>query len=48
MMKKTASLLGIAVLGGVLTLGGYKVFLEKPQVIIERSVAATPKTIQAN
>ncbi len=47
-MKKTASLLGIAVLGGVLTLGGYKVFLEKPQVIIERTVESKPKTIQAN
>jgi S1-C subfamily serine protease len=47
-MKKIASLLGIAVLGGVLTLGGYKVFLEKPQVIIERTVAPALKTIQAN
>jgi serine protease Do len=47
-MKKTASLLGIAVLGGILTLGGYKVFLEKPQVIIERTVAPVLKTIQAN
>ena len=48
MMKKTASLIGIAVLGGVLTLGGYKVFLEKPQVIIERTVEPTLKTVQAN
>ena len=48
MMKKTASLLGIAVLGGVLTLGGYKVFLEKPQVIIERTVEPTQKIVQAN
>ena len=47
-MKKTASLLGIAVLGGVLTLGGYKVFLEKPQVIVERTVEPSLKTIQAN
>lgn len=48
MMKKTASLLGIAVLGGVLTLGGYKVFLEKPQVVIERTIEPSLKTIQAN
>ena len=48
MMKKTASLLGIAVLGGVLTLGGYKVFLEKPQVVIERTVESMPKVVQAN
>ncbi len=47
-MKKTASLLGIAVLGGMLTLGGYKVFLEKPQVVIERTVEPALKTVQAN
>lgn len=47
-MKKTASLLGIAVLGGVLTLGGYKVFLEKPQVVIERTIEPALKTVQAN
>jgi len=48
MMKKTASLLGIAVLGGVLTLGGYKVFLEKPQVVIERAVQPVQKIVNAN
>jgi len=48
MMKKTASLLGIAVLGGVLTLGGYKIFLEKPQVVIERIIQPTQKIVQAN
>jgi serine protease Do len=47
-MKKTASLLGIAVLGGVLTLGGYKVFLEKPQIIIERTVESSAQTVKAN
>ncbi len=47
-MKKTASLLGIAVLGGVLTLGGYKVFLEKPQVVIERAVQPVQKIVNAN
>ena len=48
MMKKTASLLAIAVLGGALTLGGYKVFLEKPQVVIERTIEPSQKIIQAN
>lgn len=47
-MKKTASLLVVALLGGVLTLGGYKLFLEKPQVIIERSVSSIPEIEQAN
>lgn len=47
-MKKTASLLGIAVLGGVLTLGGYKIFLEKPQVVIERTVQPVQGIVQAN
>ena len=47
-MKKTASLLGIAVLGGMLTLGGYKVFLEKPQVVVERTVAPTMQTVKTN
>jgi Do/DeqQ family serine protease len=47
-MKKTASLLGIAVLGGVLTLGGYKMLIEKPQVVIERTVEPQLKTVQAN
>ena len=37
-MKKAASLLSIAILGGILTLGGYKVFIEKPQLVIERTV----------
>ena len=46
-MKKTASLLGVALLGGVLTLGGYKLFLEKPQVIIERAVASIPKMVES-
>ena len=47
-MRKTASVLGVAILGGVLTLGGYKLFLEKPQVIIERTVPSTPKIEQSN
>ena len=46
-MKKLANLLSIAILGGVLTLGGYKLFLEKPQVVIERTVESTLPAIQA-
>lgn len=45
-MKKTARLLGIAVLGGVLTLTGYKVFLEKPPIVIERTIEPTLNTTQ--
>ncbi len=45
-MKQTARLLGIAVLGGVLTLTGYKVFLEKPPIVIERTVEPTVETMQ--
>ena len=47
-MKKTASLLGIAVLGGMMTLGGYKLLIEEPPVIIERTVAPEMKVIPAN
>jgi Do/DeqQ family serine protease len=48
MMKKTASLLIIAVLGGVLTLGGYKMFVEKPQVVIERTTEPALQTVKTN
>lgn len=47
-MKKTASLLIIAVLGGVLTLGGYKMFVEKPPVVIERTVEPSMQTVKTN
>ncbi len=47
-MKKTASLLGIAVLGGMITLGGYKVFLEKSPIVIEKAATPVLPTFQAN
>jgi S1-C subfamily serine protease len=47
-MKKTASLLSIAILGGVLTLGGYKVFLEKPQIVIERTIETPAQIVKTN
>ena len=47
-MRKVFGLLGIAILGGGITLGGYKLLVEKPQIIIERSVAPALQTIQTN
>lgn len=46
-MKKFLSFLGIAILGGVVTLGGYKVLLEEP-VIIERTQEQPMQTFQTN
>ncbi|MFD0862303.1 S1C family serine protease [Sungkyunkwania multivorans] len=34
-MKKIASLLFVSILGGALTLGAYKVFIEKPQTVVQ-------------
>lgn len=47
-MKKVFGFLGIAVLGGVITLGGYKLLIEKPQVVIERTVSPSSKMVNAN
>mgnify|MGYP000058899856 CR=1 FL=1 len=47
-MKKTLKTLGIAILGGVIALSGYKIVIEKPEVIVERNVAPTLQTVQAN
>jgi len=47
-MKKTASLLSIAILGGILTLGGYKIFLEKPQVVIERTIETPAQIVKTS
>lgn len=46
-MKKILGLLGMSLLGGVLTLGGYKVFFDEP-VIVERSEPQKLETIQTN
>jgi len=46
-MKKLLGLLGIAVLGGALTLGGYKMFFNDT-VIIERTVPEKMQTVQTN
>ncbi|GGH00362.1 serine protease [Polaribacter pacificus] len=47
-MKKTASLLGIAVLGGMITLGGYKYLFEKSPIVIEKAAQTVLPTIQAS
>tara|TARA_B100000795_G_C22805247_1_gene444403 strand:+ start:5254 stop:6651 length:1398 start_codon:yes stop_codon:yes gene_type:complete len=46
-MKKFFSLLGIAVLGGALTLGGYKI-LFNDTIIIERTVPEKKQTVRTN
>lgn len=47
-MKKVFGFLGIAILGGAITLGGYKLLIEKPQVVIERTVSPSSKMVKAN
>lgn len=47
-MKKILSIVLFSALGGALTLGAYKIFLEKPQVVIEQSGITNPKTVAAN
>ncbi|RCS28314.1 PDZ domain-containing protein [Polaribacter sp. WD7] len=46
-MKKFFGFLGMAILGGALTLGGYKM-LFNDQVIVERTVPETAKTFQTS
>ncbi|CAM1349226.1 trypsin-like peptidase domain-containing protein [Tenacibaculum crassostreae] len=47
-MKKIFGTLGIAFLGGVIALAGYKTLIEKPQVIVEESVEPTLRTVQTS
>jgi S1-C subfamily serine protease len=46
-MRKNINLLGIAILGGIITLGGYKLFFDGP-VIIERSGPEKSSIVQTN
>ncbi|WP_298879709.1 trypsin-like peptidase domain-containing protein [uncultured Polaribacter sp.] len=46
-MKKILGLLGMAILGGAITLGGYKMMFND-EVIVERTVTQPIKTITAN
>ncbi len=47
-MKRVLGMAGVAFLGGVFALGGYKLFVEQPQVVIERTVAPELQTVKAN
>ena len=46
-MRKNINLLGIAILGGIITLGGYKLFFDGP-VIIERSGPENASIVKTN
>ena len=46
-MKKIISIVLFSALGGAITLGAYKLFIEKPQVVIEK-VTGQPTAIQTN
>lgn len=46
-MRKTIGILGIAIMGGAIALGGYKFLLEKP-VVIERTVEQPLQTFNTN
>lgn len=47
-MKKIISVVLFSALGGALTLGAYKLFLEKPQVVIEKTLESNPEAVQTN
>ncbi len=47
-MKKIFGITGIAFLGGAIALGGYKLFVEKPQTAIEKIINPSLQTVKAN
>lgn len=47
-MKKIASLLIVSVLGGLITLGAYKLFIESPQVVYEQTKVHPLSNVNAN
>ncbi len=47
-MKKIGSIVLFSALGGILTLGTYKLFIEKPQIIIEKSGDSFANTLPVN
>lgn len=47
-MKRIVSIVLFSALGGALTLGAYKLFLEKPQIVMSQSSNGTPNAIQTN
>tara|TARA_B100000787_G_scaffold46918_1_gene33657 strand:+ start:2064 stop:2312 length:249 start_codon:yes stop_codon:yes gene_type:complete len=46
-MKKVFSFLTMAILGGVITLGGYKLFLEEP-ITLDRTVQTPTNIVQTS
>jgi Do/DeqQ family serine protease len=44
-MKKIISIVLFSALGGFLTLGSYKLFVEKPQIVIEKAVESRPNMV---
>ena len=47
-MKRVLGILTIAFLGGVSSIGAYKAFIEKPQVIVERTIEPELQTVNSN
>lgn len=47
-MKKILGLLFVSILGGVLTLGGYKLFIEQPQVVVEQNQNSQLENVKTN
>lgn len=47
-MKKILSIILFSALGGALTLGAYKLFIEKPQVVVDQQLITQPATVNAN
>ena len=47
-MKKILSIVLFSALGGALTLGAYKLFIEEPQIVVEKQVIAQPASVEAN
>lgn len=47
-MKRVLGILGIAFLGGVFALGGYKLFIEQPSIVLEKTVEPALQTVKAN
>lgn len=45
-MKKIISIVLFSALGGALTLGAYKLFIEKPQIVIEKTIESKPASMQ--
>jgi Do/DeqQ family serine protease len=47
-MKKIISIVLFSALGGALTLGAYKLFIEKPQIVIEKTIETKPASMQTD